>query len=207
MSNIKKLAGQTLYYGLSSIAARFINYLLTPYLTAVLTKQDFGRMGAVYSMIPLFNIIFTYGMETAYFRFVQKKERVQSINSTITISLLCSTILLFALTWFNQSSLANIASLKEFPQLIQLSIIIIALDALSTIPFARLRNEGRPLLFAFIKIAGICINVAVTIFFVSYCGKYVAVHPQSFLIFIYNPTDNPVKYILLANVLQSAFTL
>lgn len=207
MSNIKKLAGQTLYYGLSSIVARFINYLLTPYLTAVLTKQDFGRMGAVYSMIPLFNIIFTYGMETAYFRFVQKKERVESINSTITISLLCSTILLFVLTWFNQSSLANIASLKEFPQLIQLSIIIIALDALSTIPFARLRNEGRPLLFAFIKIAGICINVAVTIFFVSYCGKYVAAHPQSYLTFIYKPADNPVKYILLANVLQSAFTL
>lgn len=207
MSSIKKLAGQTMWYGVSSIAARFINYLLTPYLTAVLTKQDYGRMGAVYSMIPLFNILFTYGMETAYFRFIQNKEKTESINSTITISLLCSTVLLFGLTWFNQTTLGNIASLKEFPQLIQLSIIIIALDALSTIPFARIRNEGRPLLFSFIKISGIVINIGVTIFFLSYCKGYVATHSGSLINYFYKSTDNPVKYILLANVFQSAFTL
>ncbi|MFP5039666.1 oligosaccharide flippase family protein [Parasediminibacterium sp. JCM 36343] len=207
MSNIKKLASQTVYYGLSSIAARFINYLLTPYLTAVLTKQDYGKMGAIYSMIPLFNILFTYGMETAYFRFIQKKERVASINSTITISMLCSTVLLFALTWYSQTALASIASLKEFPQLIQLSIIIMALDALSTIPFARLRNEGRPLLFAFIKIAGIVINILATIFFLSYCNTFIAAHPNSLLNLVYNPADSPIKYILIANIMQSAFTL
>jgi O-antigen/teichoic acid export membrane protein len=204
MSSIKKLASQTIYYGLSSIAARFINYLLTPYLTAVLTKQDYGKMGAVYSMIPLFNIIFTYGMETAYFRFIQKKEKTESINNTITISLLCSTILLFTLTWFNQSALANIASLKELPKLIQLSIIIIGLDALSTIPFARLRNDGRPLLFAFIKIAGIIINIITTIFFLSYCKTHIN---NSYIHSIYSTTENPVTYILMANVLQSSFTL
>ena len=205
--SIKKLAGQTMYYGLSSIAARFINYLLTPYLTVILTKEDYGRMGAVYAMIPMFNIIFTYGMETAYFRFIQKKEREESINSTITISLLCSTILLFALTWYYQSALADIASLKEFPKLIQLSIIIIGLDALSTIPFARIRNEGRPILFAFIKIAGIVLNVLATIFFLSYCRQYIQKNPDSFLQHFYSPNTNPVYYILLANVFQSAFTL
>lgn len=203
MSGIKKLAGQTIYYGLSSIAARFINYLLTPYLTVVLTKQDYGKMGAVYSMIPLFNIVFTYGMETAYFRFIHKKNKTEDINNTITISLLCSTLLLFVLAWFNQLALAEIASLKEFPQLIQLSIIIIALDALSTIPFARLRNEGRPLLFAFIKIAGIIINIIITIFYLSYCRQ----HSGTFINLVYSPGENPVTYILIANVLQSAFTL
>jgi len=207
LSSIKKLAGQTMYYGLSSIAARFISYLLTPYLTAVLTKEDYGRMGAVYSMIPMFNIIFTYGMETAYFRFIQKKEKEKSINSTITISLLCSTVLLFALTWFNQSALVNIASLKEFPQLIRLSIIIIALDALTTIPFARLRNEGRPVLFAFIKIAGIVINIIATIFFLSYCRKYLLQHPDSIVKYVYSADVNPVYYVLMANVFQAAFTL
>ncbi len=207
MSSIKKLAGQTMWYGVSSIAARFISYLLTPYLTIILTKEDYGRMGAVYSMIPLFNVLFTYGMETAYFRFIQKKDKAPNVNSTVTISLLCSTVLLFALTWYYQSALSSIASLKDFPKLIQLSIVIIALDALSTIPFARLRNEGRPLLFAFIKIAGIVINIAVTIFFLSYCREYLVKHPDSFIHYFYDPADNPVKYILIANVLQAAFTL
>ncbi|MFX8079006.1 hypothetical protein ABTK74_19665, partial [Acinetobacter baumannii] len=90
------------------------------------TKQDYGKMGAVYSMIPMFNIVFTYGMETAYFRFIHQKDRTEDINNTITISLLCSTILLSVLAWFNQSALSSIASLKDLPQLIQLSIIIIA---------------------------------------------------------------------------------
>ncbi len=207
MSSIKKLAGQTLWYGLSSIAARFINYILTPYLTYSLTKADYGRMGAVYSIIPLLNVIFTYGMETAFFRFVQQKNKTQAVNSTTTISLLCSTIFLSIILWFNQSLLAKATALQNFPLLIQLSIIIIGLDALSTIPFARLRNEARPLLFAFIKITGIFINIAFTIFFISYCPAQIKSDPNSWVINIYNPQLNPITYVLIANVIQSAFTL
>jgi O-antigen/teichoic acid export membrane protein len=66
LSSIKQLAGQTFWYGISSIAARFINYLLTPYLTysTLISKANYGQMSAIYAAIPLFNIIFTYGMET-----------------------------------------------------------------------------------------------------------------------------------------------
>ena len=71
--SIKKLAGQTVWYGASSIAARFLNYLLTPYLTGVLAIASYGEMSLVYAAIPFLNVIFTYGLETAYFRFSQKK--------------------------------------------------------------------------------------------------------------------------------------
>lgn len=81
-----------MWYGASSIAARFLNYLLTPYLTGTLQTADYGEMSLVYALIPFLNIVFTYGLETAYFRYVQKKERVGEVYNTITVSLIISTI-------------------------------------------------------------------------------------------------------------------
>ena len=198
-----------MWYGLSSIAARFINLLLTPYLTynALITTADYGKMGAMYAAIPLLNVIFTYGMETAYFRFIQKKENTEQINNTVTISLLASTFFLSVVLWLNQSFLAKITKLEDVPQLIQLSIAIIALDALSAIPFARIRNEGRPKLFALIKVSGIIINIIFTVFFLSYCPALVKADPNSWAVLIYNPDINPITYVFIATVLQSAFTL
>jgi O-antigen/teichoic acid export membrane protein len=208
LSSIKKLAGQTMWYGASSIAARFINYLLTPYLTYTLAyTSDFGKMGIIYSLIPILNIIFTYGFETAYFRFASKKENKESIYSTAALSLLFSTILFSIVLWAGQSVLGKITGLSDFPQIIQFSIFIIALDALSTIPFARLREEGRPVKFAVIKISGILLNIFFTWFFISYCPKDLAEFSESPIKFIYSPATNPIVYVVLANVIQSAFTL
>ena len=74
MSGIKKLAGQTAWYGVSSIIARFLNYLLTPYLTFKFSDIQYGEMSVVYAFIPFMNVVFTHGMETAFFRFMQKNE-------------------------------------------------------------------------------------------------------------------------------------
>ena len=164
-------------------------------------------MGAVYSAIPLMNVIFTYGMETAYFRFVQKNDRTQSVNNTATISLLFSTVFLSVILWLNRPFLAAVTTLSEFPLLIQLSIIIIGLDALTTIPFARLRNENRPLLFAFTKVSGIALNIIFTIFFISYCAGKLKTDSNSWVQYIYNPNLNPIVYVLIANIIQSAVTL
>ena len=94
MSSIKKLAGQTMWYGVSSIAARFLFYLLTPYLTLKLSVDGYGDMSILYAAIPFLNVIFTYGIETAFFRFATKAEYKKDIYSTATISVLCSTFLL-----------------------------------------------------------------------------------------------------------------
>jgi len=209
LSSIKKLAGQTLWYGVSSIAARFISYILTPIITysTVIKTSDYGIMSSAYAAIPILNIVFTYGMETAYFRFIQKKETESAVNNTATISLLVSSILLTALLWINQGFLGKAASLENFPLLVQLSIIIIGLDALSAIPFARLRNEGRPKLFALIKVANITINILITIFFISYCPAKLKSSPNSWIILVYKTDINPITYILVANLIASAFTL
>ena len=207
MSGIKKLAGQTVWYGFSSIAARFINYLLTPYLTMVLTKADYGKMGLVYAAIPLLNVVFTYGFETAYFRFAQRKEFETTIYSTASLSLIASTAFFGLTLWIFRDSLASFAGIPDYPLLIQLSIFIIILDTLCTIPFARLRQQGRPRKYAFIRIAGICINIAATIFFLSYCPKVLQQNPNSWIGWFYHSDLNPVIYVVAANLIQAAFTL
>ncbi len=208
MSSIKQLAGQTMWYGLSSIAARFINYLLTPYLTYTLAdRSDYGKIGLIYAAIPILNIIFTYGFETAYFRFSAKAENKKTIYSTASISLFLSTLFFAVVLWFNQEWIGNATGLIDYPMIIQMVIVIIALDALSTIPFARLREQGRPRKYAFIKIAGILINVFFTWFFISYCPQQLKNDSQSWIGNIYDPSLNAVVYVVLANVIQSAFTL
>ncbi|MEO8710578.1 MAG: oligosaccharide flippase family protein [Parafilimonas sp.] len=209
MSSIKQLAGQTIWYGVSSIAARFINFLLTPYLTysTLISTANYGQMSALLAAIPLFNVIFTYGMETTYFRFMRKDVDREAVNNTAIISLLISSVLLSILLWMNQEWLAKVATLSEFPLLVQLSIIIIGLDALSTIPFARLRYECRPRLFALLKIANIIINVSLTVFFLSYCPHKAKADPTSWAALIYKPGINPITYVLLATAFASFFTL
>ncbi len=208
MSSIKKLAGQTIWYGASSIAARFINYLLTPLLTYNLAQtSDYGKNGLIYSAIPILNVIFTYGFETAYFRFASKEEYKKTIYNTAALSLFFSTILLTTLLWLNQTVFGRVINLQEFPGIIQLSIFIIAFDALSTIPFARLREQGRPKKFAFVKIAGILVNIFFVWFFIRYCPRHFQKDSGSWINKIYDPGTNPIVYVILANLIQSGVTL
>ena len=147
-----------MWYGLSSIAARFINYLLTPYLTFVFTSSQYGEMSVVYAFIPFMNVIFTYGLETGYFRF-STKENKQSVFNTTSISMIVSTVFLSIVVMAMQHPLATLLQITEHPEYLSLSAAIIALDAISTIPFAKLRQDGRPKKFAFIKVGGIITNI------------------------------------------------
>ncbi len=208
MSNIKKLAGQTMWYGVSSMGARFINYLLTPFLTYNLAfKSDYGKMSLMYAAIPVLNVIFTYGFETGFFRFAARKEYKDSLYSTSTISLIFSTILFTTLLWFGRDSFASIVGLSDVPSIVYISIFVIAFDALSAIPFAKLRLEERPRKFALIKVGGVLINIFFVWFFIGYCPNNMEYVNDSFLMFIYNPNVNPIVYVLVANLLQSIFTL
>lgn len=198
-----------MWYGLSSIAARLINYLLTPYLTYAdnITTADFGKMALIYAALPILNIIFTYGFETAYFRFSSKADNKDTIYNTAFLSLLVSTLIFAGLLWFNQARFAQSIGLGNLPQLIQLSIFIIAFDTLSAIPFARLRQQGRPIKFAVVKISGILINLFFTWFFISYCPQALQQNTNSWVRLIYNPNTNPIVYVVAANLIQTVVTL
>ena len=205
MSEIKKLAGQTLWYGASSIAARFLNYLLTPYLTAVLAVSVYGEMSLLYAALPFFNILFTYGLETAYFRYAKSKDEQTTVYNTATVSLIISTIVLTLLLILFREPFANLVGLQKHPQYITWSAFIIAFDALSVLAFAKLRFEGRPVKFATVKILGILINIGAVFFFLSICPAIQKREPDSFIGTFYDPSL-AVGYILIANLIQSLFT-
>jgi O-antigen/teichoic acid export membrane protein len=205
LSGIKKLAGQTIWYGASSIAARFLNYLLTPYLTAKLSGAAYGDMTIIYSAIPFLNVIFTYGLETAYFRYVQKKEHEEQVYNTATVSLIISTISLTTLMILFKGAFADLLRIEKHPEYITWSALIIAFDSLSALAFAKLRFEGRPRKFAFVRIAGIVVNILLTYFFLSVCPKLAAKDPDNILLTFYDKNIG-VGYVFIANLVQSIIT-
>ncbi len=205
MSGIKQLAGQTLWYGGSSIVARLINYLLTPLLTGLLTVADYGEMSMVYSFIPFMNIIFTYGMETAFFRFVQNNDKKEVYN-TSSMSLIITSVFLSILLVLFRHPIASLLKVEAHPEYITLSALIIGFDALSTIPFAKLRLDGKPRKFAFIKIVGIIVNFICVYVFLGVLPKLLDKNPHHWIGTFYHK-EWAVGYVFVANLFQSIVTL
>lgn len=205
MSGIKKLAGQTMWYGVSTMAGRLINYLLTPYLTYQFSTAQYGEMSMVYAVIPFLNVLFSYGMETAYFRFTKDHPR-HEVNNTAATSLLLTTLVLTSILILLAGPLATLLQLPEHPEYLWLAAGIIATDALCIVPFAQLRQEGRPIRFAFIKIGGILTNIFFVIFFLSIWPAWLSSHPEHFSSGWYD-AKAAVMYVLLANLIQNSIVL
>lgn len=204
--SIKKLAGQTAWYGISSIAARFINYLLTPYLTYKLSEATYGEQSIVYSAIPFLNVVFTYGLETAYFRFSNRDDlNEQKVFSTASFSLITSTIVLTGLLLLFRQPIATLLSLEFHPEFIQWAAYVIALDTLTTLPFAKLRYDGRPRKYALIRVVSILVNVGSVYFFYSVLPVIATNDPGSMLAKYYDPNIG-AGYYIIANILSSAIT-
>ena len=205
MSGIKKLAGQTLWYGVPTIASRFLGYLMNlslPFLfkhagtTADLTQ--------VYAIIPFLSILFTYGLETAYFRFSQTEERIK-LYSTLSLSLFTTTIIFTVCLYLFRPDIADAAGLDRHPQYVTWMCGIIFFDTLATLPFARLRQENRPRKYAMVRVAGIVMNILVVVMFLGVIPAYAKNHPDSFASVIYNEKD-PISYYLIGNLCGSIFT-
>jgi len=207
LSSIKKLAGQTIWYGASSIFARFLYYLLTPYLTLKFAGTvEYGKMSLIYALIPFLNTLILFAFETAYFRFIQRSEFKEDVYNTLTTSLLISTTAIVGLTIFFNTAIASFIGLNNHPEYVTLAGVIIGLDAISALPFAKLRNENRPQKFAAIRISGILINMATIYFFLTVCPHYIKNNPNSILRLVYFPGFG-VGYVLIANIAQSFFQL
>jgi len=205
LSGIKKLAGQTLWYGVPTIASRFLGYLMNLSLPFLFKRPETtADITQVYAIIPFLNVLFTYGMETAYFRFSNEEDRNKLYN-TLSVSLLGTTVLFTAILWLFKGSIAEAAGLQKHPQYVAWMCWIIFFDTLATLPFARLRQEGRPRKYAFVRVAGIVMNIVVVILFLGVLPRLAQNNPGSFFSVIYNGED-PISYYLLGNLCGSIFT-
>lgn len=209
MAAIKQLAGQTLWYGISNIGAKFLNYLLTPLLTYLMADasgvHDYGDYSLLYSWIAVMNIIFTYGFETGYFRFSNKEGMDRnSLFQTAFGSLIISTIGLILFFSIFQVPINNFMNLTGNPKYIMWCFYLIGLDSLCAIPFAKLRQENRPKKYAFVKLSGIIINILLTVLFLVWLPKYAETHLNAPLSYWFR-SNNRVGLLLLANILQNLF--
>ncbi|MBK7474984.1 MAG: oligosaccharide flippase family protein [Haliscomenobacter sp.] len=203
MSLLKKLAGETMVYGLSSILGRLLNYvILTPYLTREFTNRaEYGIVTELYAYIALLLVFFTYRMETTFFRYGNQKEHADRVFSTAALSVMISTAFLVALFIGLSGPIASFLDYPDHPEYIVLFTLILAADAVSAIPFARLRLENRPMRFAVIRLVNIAANIALIFFFMELC-PWLLKKGWNNVRWIYDP-ENRVIYVFLANFLAS----
>ena len=168
MANLKSLAKETAIYGLSSIVGRFLNYLLVPLYTAQLAASSggYGVITEVYSYVALLLVFLTFGMETTFFRFINKTsdeaERMRVYSTTlITVGsvglFFCAAILGFL------SPIADVLGYAAHPEFLGMMAVCVAIDAFQCIPFAYLRFRRRPLKFAALKLLFIVMNIALNL--------------------------------------------
>jgi len=205
LSGIKKLAGQTIWYGLSSIFGRFLNYLLTPLLVTIFATGEYGKISTLFTIAAFLNIVFTYGLETSYFRF-SSIEPESKVYNTCSSSLIITTLLLAGILWLFVPDIAGFLEMPGNPEYITWVILIVALDTLAVMPFSKLRYEGRPRKFAFIKILNILINIGGVVFFLVLCRNAYENNGSSFLSGLYNPKIG-LGYVIIANLIASGLTL
>ena len=205
MGGIKKLAGQTLWYGVPTIARRFLGYIMNLTLPLIFAQPSTtADLTQIYAIIPFLNVLFTYGLETAYFRFSRDEEQ-KNLYSTLSVSLIASTIFFTGLLLIFKDSIAQWANLEEHPEYITWMAAIIFFDAISTLAFARLRQENRPKRYAFATLAGVLLNIFVVVLFLAIIPKYVQNNPHSFLGTFYDK-DIGIGYYLLGNLAGSILT-
>lgn len=208
--SIKQLAGQTVFYGLSNIISKFLNYLLTPfYLLVLMDNVSFGAMSSVYAYITFINVILTYGMETTFFRFA-KQGQEKAVLSTSMISLLTSSVIAFILFMLLRNPVLNspqgvMAGLTGHPSYYLYIVLVLCFDAVTAIPYAQLRLDGRPVRYAIIRIANILTSIFFNIFFLWLGPRLHA----SGVPFMPHPAtgSEQIGYIYLANVMASGMTL
>ncbi len=206
MQPIKKLAGQTLIYGLGTMVPRLLNYLfLTPYFTYNLFKDnvgEYGKLTELYAYVTFLLIILTYGMETAYFRFVNIEKDKSKVYSTILTSVFTTSISFILLIICLINPICNALDYGNEKDFIIFVAAIVAIEAFSAIPFAKLRTEEKAKKFAIIKTLNVFLNILLIAFF------YNLLPALGFRNFILNENENvSVKFVLLANLLTSFIIL
>jgi O-antigen/teichoic acid export membrane protein len=161
-------------------------------------------MSLIYAIVPFLNTLILFAFETAYFRFMQRKEFKQDVYDTLSTSLLISTGVITGGMIFFREPLADFIGLSNHPGYVTLSAMIIGFDALVALPFAKLRHDNRPRKYAVIQITRILVNIGLVYFFLTICPAIIKKNQNSVLHFLYNARYG-VAYVLLANAAASIF--
>jgi O-antigen/teichoic acid export membrane protein len=204
LAALKKLASQFAVYGISNIAGRFLNYLLVPLYTNIFSPEEYGINTQMYAYVAFFNVLLTYGLETTFFRFANKKDKPEQVYTTAFLSLIFTSVLFVFIATFFTPLIASALRISEHPEYIQYFIWIMALDAVTAIPFAYLRQESKALKFALVKNVNILTNILLNLYFLLLCPHLIASHGIQPLFY---DAHIGIGYIFISNLVASAITL
>ena len=193
MSKLKQLAGETVLYGLGSILPRMLNFLLVPLHTIdVFSRAEYGVVTKLYAFVAFVNIVFMFGMETAFFRFASKPsadtKRIFNLAQTSVLLISGPLSILFILL---SSPIASYLDISDHPEFVTWLTLVMLTDAVVAIPFARLRLEKKAMQFASAKIINVLLLLVLNYYFLKIS---------------YDPAIN-VGYVFLANLIANSFFL
>jgi len=173
LSKIKQLSKETVFYGLSTILGRMLNFILVPFYTNIFEPTEYGYVPLLYAYIAVLNIVFIYGLDSSYLKFAGQKENREnpSVFSTAFISILVTSLLYVGiLIGFGSFWAGAIGLPEQHHDLILWSALTLMFDALANIPFIYLRLHNRPLRFSLNKILFVVVNIILNILFIVYWG-------------------------------------
>ena len=187
MSEMKSLAKDTAIYGLSSIIGKFLNYLLVPLYTYALARTaDYGIVTNIYAWTALLLVLLTYGMETGFFRFANREDYdARTVYKTAYGALFISSTLFTLLDIVFHQPIATVLGYPDHAEFVEMMFATVAIDAFACIPFAYLRYQKRPILFAALKLLFVLLNIGFNLLFLVVLGK------------------NDVFYVFLSNILAT----
>ncbi|MCF6351341.1 MAG: polysaccharide biosynthesis C-terminal domain-containing protein [Flavobacteriaceae bacterium] len=204
MSTLKRFFKDTLIYGLAAVLPKAINVFLVKLKTTIFNAENYSTDINFYVYAAYFNVLLTYGMETAFFRFFTKEKEKGKIISTTFISLVITTLLFLVITLLFSNTLSSLVGFAN-PLHFKLLIFTLVLDTLVVVPFAYLRVTNRPIKFTFLKVSNVIVSALLTVFFIWAVPSYKIVLP-AFFIHLFGKAPQ-VVYIFLAGVIASLSTL
>ena len=210
MNPLKKLAGQTAVYGVSSILGRILGYLLVPLYTRMFLPGEYGTVTVFYAYASFLMVMLTYGMETAFFKFNENEDDKEKVFSTGMISLIFTSLIFLLFAIIFSRNIAAWIDYASHPEYIVWFAWILALDALSRIPFARLRAQNKAAKFVVISMINIMVNFGLNLFFILLC-PYILRHSSwsdaNWFVNLVYRADWGIEYIFISNVIACAVTI
>lgn len=198
MSTIKKLAGETIIYGIGAVLPRAMNFLLVAsYLTFTMDRLNYGIYGILYAYVTVAMVLFTMRMETAFFKFGAKENIKHAFNGTMSVVMIASLLFLSLMLLFNKS-ISSLLTRPEDNRFIIYFGLILFFDALASVPYAKLRFQNRPIKFAAIKIANSLLTIGMILFCFEIMPRY---FPNWY------DKDLLLDYAFLPNVIASGLVL
>lgn len=214
MSAIKKFVNDTVIYGFTTIVSRMIGFLMTPiYLRKFKDAAVYGVYSNLYACVSMLNAILAFGMETTYFRFLQKvdpRDKNRVFNNSFVVTLITSLLLLASVFTFIDPIAAWFADdgrPEEYAKYIRYFVFILVADALAVIPFAKLRAQGRPIRYSYLKFINIFVILFSNLFFIVYLPDWTksSTFWADFAAGWFQ--EGWIGYVFLSNLLASVLTL